>query len=436
LYADHQIEENPMTRLLRQRTLFYQLATVTLLSSVATTALAQDGVYIVESWVGFYSDVKIQGWDQKIVTAGGSGTSVAIARYDQDRIPDGTFGNGGLSTLELATGGDIKGLILQADHKALVSCSSNKTSLAVARFLESGTVDTGFGGGGWNSLNVGATFEQTAKGVGLQSTGKVVVAGASLGTSSPSFAGVAARFTASGALDSGKGAFGDVVKGQAKGYTLFGYPYATFVGLAVQSDSKLVTVGHWDNGPGLLVARYTASGTLDKTFNSVGYSVSLTPDSYARGVALQSDGKVVVVGQSGSDMLIARFLSTGAWDTAFAGGSGYLLLDIDGPGSPTRESAAGVAIQPDGKIVAAGNVFYDAVPPTTSKACVARVNSNGMLDTTFGTGGFKTGGPTDSNSWGEAVDLQADGSIIVAGYVLVDEGGTDVQHPLLVRFDQ
>ena len=89
--------------------------------------------------------------------------------------------------------------------------------------------------------------------------------------------------------------------------------------------------------------RYTASGSLDTTFNGSGYSV-LFPAGfssiYAKAVELQSDGKIIVAGSStgidgSSDMLVARYNSNGTLDTGFGGGSGFVRLDVDGTASAT-----------------------------------------------------------------------------------------------------
>src|SRR5207237_1204557 len=110
--------------------------------------------------------------------------------------------------------------------------------------------DGGFGSGGWTSVNVQVDYYGGTPGVGLQSTGKVVVAGTSMFASgipaTAASSAVAARFTASGAVDSGKGGFGQIVQGKATGYTLntFGTLNNDFTDLAVQPDDKVVAVGY------------------------------------------------------------------------------------------------------------------------------------------------------------------------------------------------
>ena len=420
---------------------------------------AGDGGYIVEPWVGGYSAVQIQPGDQKIVAAGDDGTDqrMAIARYDSLGNPDNTYGSGGpsipplsgVSAPELSSSSEYgRNLVLQPDGKAVLAGYSStfpNSSFVVARFNTNGALDSGFGSGGSSSLDVRTSDFNPAFGVGLQSTGKVVVAGFSLGVGNAGGYNPAevARFTASGAVDSGKGAFGDVVQGKAVGYTLttFGMLLNSFSDLAVQPDDKLVAVGlttpNSPNSQSLIVARYTASGTLDKTFNGNGYSLFLPAgisDAVGAGVALQSDGKIVVTGSctgsdGASDMLVARYNPNGTLDTSFGGGTGYVRLD-DGAATPSTEYGHDVAIQPDGKIVVAGQMDVTGNP---TSVMVARLNGDGTPDGTFAPGGFKVADPLPNTSFvGSGVSLLSDGSIIVAGGE--SDLTTNIGHPFLMRF--
>lgn len=455
-----------MTRRSRQHVLPHLLTTAILLIGGAMPVLAQDGAYLVEPWLGSYSAVQIQPGDQKIIVAGSIEDRMAIARYDPFGNRDITFGIGGPSIPPLsgvsapALGPSSEqglGLVLQANGKAVVSGHNLANgSFAVARFNADGTLDNGFGSGGWNSLDARADYWNRAEGVGLQSTGKIVLAGWSGDSVVPNWAELA-RFTAAGVLDRGKGGFGQVVWGKPIGYTLnsFGVfvmtPRNSFSDVAVRPDDKLVAVGRTvvDNWNVLLVARYTANGTLDKSFNGgTGYSTFCpagitNPES--RAVALQSDGKIVVAGygtgiDDQTDLLVVRFNANGTLDTTFGGGSGYILFDIDGTTTSTFETGSGVVIQPDGRIVVAGMamVLEDGAW-NPSNVLVVRLNANGTLDGTFGMGGFKIGVPplgTDYHSFrGGDVALKSDGSIIVIGNDDWDSTDAYELHPLLMRFN-
>lgn len=450
-----------MTRLPRRHTLSCLLATAVLLAGAATPVLAQDGAYIVEPWRnGSYEAVQIQP-DQKIVAAGHTydfgenQDRFAIARYDSLGNLDATFGVGGLSTPALGPSFEAGySLVLQSNGKAVVAGtiqsggSSSSSDLCVARFNANGSLDSSFSGDGWTSFGIQSRSNDYANAVGLQSTGKVVAAG----LMRPFNGGeslLVARFRTDGAIDSGTGGFGQLSKKQPTGYTLTptGSSSSWFNGLAVQPlDDKIVVVGHMNvyaGGTQLVVARYTAAGILDTSFNGTGSTVLLPAgflETGANEVALQSDGKIIVVGWSTGidgrhDMFVARFNANGTLDVGFGGGSGYVRLDIDGTNSVTDEIARGVVIQPDGKIVAAGGVFSAG----RAGVLVARFNQDGTTDSTFGGAGFKTAFPPtpppgQSVSFrGNAVALQADGTIIVAGWSEGPEA-TDSSRPLLVRF--
>jgi len=396
-----------------------------------------DGAYIVESWYsgyGGYQDVQIQPADQKIVAAGSLSNTydAAVARYDSVGNPDTTYGSNGLSTPPGGITAWYAGLALQSDGKAVLSAVNSSRYFGAGRFNTNGSLDTGFGTGGWGSVRV-SPYGQFPYGVGLQSTGKVVVGGYTYtnGTLGTTGSAVLARFTSSGTIDSGKGGFGQVGSGnRATGYTMtaFGAQNAEFKDLAIQPDDKVVVVGDFtpdqtfpaSNDAQVIVARYTAAGILDTTFNGGGYSVLTLPGIkytslpfYPTAVALQGDGKIVVVSTAqdtnGDDMLVARFNASGTLDSSFGGGAGYVRL-------ASVTTGGDVVIQPgDQKIVIAGSQSG----PAGGIVVVARLNTDGTVDSTFGTGGYKIGAPPTGAGYydfrASGMALQSNGNIIVAG---------------------
>jgi uncharacterized delta-60 repeat protein len=398
----------------------------------------EDGAYFVESLAGTYTDVKIQPADQKILAAG-----TVLARYDSLGNLDAGYGAGGFSTTANAAG-----LVLQPDGKAVVSATSSLGYLGAGRFNSNGSLDTTFSADGWTSVNARPGYYQFSTGIGLQSKGQIVVGGFSASTQNTlNRAALMGGFKSNGSVNSGKGGFGDIVHNQANGFLVnaFGGQFATFDSIEVQPDNKIVAIGGFNAVPStaqqVLVARYTANGALDTTFNGSGYTVLTLPGiNYTSvlgylsdRVAIQPDEKIVVLSNSQSidleyDMLVTRFSANGTLDTSFGGGTGYVRLDIDGAASQTTELGRAVILQPDGKIVAVGSV--GATGQTKDTVLVARLNSNGTLDATFGAGGFKTqviaAGLEVSPGGAIGVALQSSGSIIVAG----GENG----HPFLMRF--
>src|SRR5205823_1220042 len=125
----------------------------------------------------------------------------------------------------------------------------------------------------------------------------------------------------------------------------------------------------------------SAAGSFDPSFGSGGvvHSKADSPDPYASGVAVQSDGRIIEVGRSASKFLMMRFNPNGTLDTSFGTG-GKVLTTVQYFGG-----ANAVAIQADGKIVVAG----DSAASESSYAyiTVVRYNAVGSLDTSFGSTG-------------------------------------------------
>src|SRR5215471_14225706 len=171
--------------------------------------------------------------------------------------------------------------------------------------------------------------------------------------------------------------------------------------------------------PALVKAQ--SNGTLDPTFGTGGKVAT----AFAGAIALQPDGKLVVAGgaatsNGGSAFAVARYNSNGALDGSFGTG-GKVTTDVGG----RFASARAVAVQGDGKIVLAGATVNDF-----NDFALVRYNSNGTLDTGFGTGGKVL---TDFGVSAQAlsVAVQPDGKIVVAGFANID-GGDNFE---LVRYN-
>jgi uncharacterized delta-60 repeat protein len=163
-------------------------------------------------------------------------------------------------------------------------------------------------------------------------------------------------------------------------------------------------------------------GDLDKSFGASGKVVTdfFGSDDEATAVAIQSDGKIIAVGSTskpfvnGRDFALVRYNTDGTLDTTF--GQRGKVATVFG----SEDCALAVAIQQDGKIVAAGKhlqVFSDGAL-TGYHFAAARYNSDGSLDTSFGAGGKVTG---DSGEL-DAIAIQNDGKIIVAGFTIIGTG--------------
>ncbi len=298
--------------------------------------------------------------DGRILVVGetrvGAQDDFAVNRYLTDGSLDTSFGGDGKVSTDFGGAVDRAyaalvqpdGRIVVAGHAAVPTPLGPDNDFAVARYTGAGALDGSFGGDGRVSLNIGGRTD-LAYAAALQPDGRILVAGrvADGGGDNPDIGVV--RLDSDGGLDA---SFGDggVVR------TDFG-SWDEASDIALQTDGRIlvatqsVVVGNFV----LAVARYGADGDIDSGFGTGGLATAAlsTLGDYAREVAVQADGRIVLVGQTSNLMLpdfaIARFGADGELDPGFDG-DGMLGLDFFG----SFDGAECVAIQPDGKIVAAG----------------------------------------------------------------------------------
>ena len=184
--------------------------------------------------------------------------------------------------------------------------------------------------------------------------------------------------------------------------------------VVVQTNGKLVVAGYTtnlDDTTDFALARYNSNGPLDSTFGTGGKVKTNFGDfDYVGAMALQSDGKIVAAG-----MTRVNFSPDFAVARYNSNGTLDTSFGIGGKvitdfGGPSQ--AFGVGVQADGKVVVAG---YAHLAEGWDVA-LTRYNANGTLDTTFGTGGKKMtpiGAPSVAQASG--LGIQKDGKIVIAG---------------------
>jgi uncharacterized delta-60 repeat protein len=271
-----------------------------------------------------------------------------------------------------------------------------------------GTLDASFGSGGSVIYAVKPGAENILNDVAVQSDGKIVAVGRVSGNTD-FYDSVVTRFNADGSIDTSFGSNGSTIVSFAN--------REAFNAVAIQSDGKIVAGG--SNDGAFILARFLPDGTLDPSFGSGGKeTLIITPgEDGLADLAIQPDGKIVAVGEISFGFGIVRLNSDGTFDTTF--GNGGVITRDNG----TFSLYTSVALQPDGKIVAAG------YPVTTIQRNdllnIARFNPDGSMDTSFGVNGLvKTGyGPGIADTI-EDMALQPDGRIVVTGLVAYDLVGT------------
>ncbi len=317
--------------------------------------------------------VAVQG-DGKIVVAGTAGNNIAsdfgLVRYNADGSPDTTFNGTGKVITQFPVppfqprGASASCIAVQSDGKILVAgYAQNGTDydFAIVRYHGDvstgtpGTPDTAFGGTGIVTTHMGGDDFPSC--MTIQADGKILVAGQrGIGNSIES---AIARYNSNGTLDT-------TFNGTGKLVVSLGTDIDAIYGIAVQPDGKIVTAGMSSAGTNydFAVARFHGDiatgmpGTFDMTFNGTGTAITAigTGDDFASGVALQSDGKIVVSGTTVTDaghrFALLRYKADGMPDTTFHG-TGIATADF----GTSDEVANCMALQGDGKILVGGSMY-------------------------------------------------------------------------------
>ena len=376
--------------------------------------------------------------DGKIIVAGkwdGGASDFGIIRVNTNGTLDSTFAPGSTqgggkqnvffgtsigSGQDFATGVAVRpdGRIVVGGYTNLNGAATN--DFAVAQLKADGTFDTTFGPGlnGKATVDFG-TADDKANAVLIQPDGMIVLAG----TVNPPAADFGiARFKTDGTLDTGFNTTGKASFGLGNN--------EVGTSIAIRPDGKLIMGGFSDSAGtnDFALIRVNANGSQDNTFTggTNGARFSFGGDERAFSVALRQDGKIVVAGTTSvggvagnpNNFLTVQFTSEGVVDTGF-NGTGKTTTDFT-----DTDTAKGVVVQPDGKIIAVGS--WDG---GKSDFAIARYNPDGTLDTTFDTDGKQNvffGASIGSGAeFATSVALQADGKIVVAGYTNISGAATN-----------
>ena len=324
---------------------------------------------------------------------------------------DSSFGNNGKvltsflnSYAECRASAETKaGDIIAAGRISAID-NSFEAGLMAVKYSADGSLDTTFGNKGL-AIPTGP-YEGYA--VAVQPDNKIIVAGVDYGYESKYI--VAVRFNADGSVDSGFGENGRIIN-------LYG---TIAFHISLQEDGKIVFSG--TNGHAFVTLRYLENGTIDESFGSNGLVMTdYNSVAYAQSNIIQPDGKIVVAGDDGVRILLARYNQDGSLDQGFGLG-GLIILKT----ASSINNANCMTLQPDGKIIIAGA----ASNFVTGNVQLIRFLSNGSLDSSFGNNGIVVK-KLQYSSAASSVGLQSDGKILICGSTLVD---ATYEHFLLERF--
>ncbi len=392
--------------------------------------------------------------DNKIVVAGDDGSSertFMMARYNANGALDTTFGSGGFVTqpgfttayslipqpggklltagwptlarfhsdgaLDTAFGEAGAVWAFQARDAAalpdgsLVAVGDSGRSFVAARYSADGQPDAGFGRGGQARIPLGVSGDW-ARSVALRPDGRILGAGYSITGSrwEHDAPGPVTSYSSAVLSFSEDGRLGAVYSPPIRGVRAYAGEVDT--GIALLADGRILVAGDhtfWSNrdhnGDAFAVSRLMANGETDATFGANGLAEAVVPYAQdARAMVVQPDGRIVLAGEVDYGYLVLlRFLPDGVLDTTF--GNGGTLI------TPNFGEAYGLALQTDGRLVAAGStcLYYEVC-----NVALARYTADGQLDPTFGSGGLAS---ADFGGADVAYDVAVlpDGKLLVAG---------------------
>jgi uncharacterized delta-60 repeat protein len=342
-------------------------------------------------------------------------TGVAPPAFAAGGDLDPSFGGDGTVSIDAPGHGVANAVAIQTDGKIVVAGGSvywgKNPRFVLSRFGADGMLDPTFGRDGTVTTDFGRNGGEAALGVAVQSDGKIVAVGyagarrysALSSGRNPRIA--LARYDADGMLDPSFGGDGKVTTDVFSGRRRH---IEAGNALAIQADGRIIVAGQ-AGAAGAALLRYRANGTLDEAFGTAGSVV--VHDRYSRfqSVAIDPVGRIVAAGRRGYDSAVARYLADGRTDTTF-GRDGWAFTTFGLAWAVTNS----VAVQADEKIVAGGDGTIGCWPGghCDHVAVLARYSADGSLDTSFGEGGLVT---SDFKGWINAIAVQHDGKIIGAG---------------------
>ena len=312
---------------------------------------------------------------------------------------------------------------VQSDGK-IVAVGYNNVSgtydMFVVQYNDDGTLDTGFDTDGYKLLNFYTDKMSFGMSLAFQSDGKIVIAGKTRNTNDK-FEFVMVRLNSDGSLDTTFDTDGIVLWTEDSSNDFIGNAH-----VQILSDGKILVGGEamfsGDSKENYFVAKFTSTGNLDTTFGaSSGYTdiaVTGTGSGDTQGMLVDSDGKILIAGNNGDissntngtngDYAVARFNNDGTIDTTFGGGDG--LFEFDGGGDGFHDFGADIA-QQGSKYIIVGKTRNSS----DYKWSVSRIDSDGTLDTTFGTNGHTLFSGSNTYDFVKGVQVLSDNSILVAG---------------------
>ncbi|MEO2091099.1 MAG: hypothetical protein ABGY75_16650, partial [Gemmataceae bacterium] len=363
--------------------------------------------------------------DGKVVVLGSSGQSgtgrdFAVVRYLTNGTLDPSFGSGGKVIVSFGPGTDTgSGVVLQGGKILVVGSSyqggTTGNDFAIARLNSDGSLDSSFGSGGKRLIDFGS-LDDRGQAMTLQGDKVVVVGTSKQAATGEDFA--IARLNSDGSLD---GTFGS--GGRMTVDFLSSKQQDNASAVAIQGD-KIVVVGNSvvpyfrESASVFAVTRLNSDGSLDSSFGGDGRTTIFAGSQfgYARSVVI-TNGKILLGGESLHQIALVRLAVDGDEPDPTFGAGGMTIFNY-GPGLYDNEGWS-IAMQGD-KIIVAGSTWQGGTRGMDFG--VTRFTANGSLDTSFGSAGRQTISFDTGNEYAWSVAVQPDGKIVAAGYASSSSG--------------
>jgi uncharacterized delta-60 repeat protein len=374
-------------------------------------------------------DMVIQGDGKILVLAGARDTNAqgvftfsgALVRFMADGSIDAAFGTGGFLylTWDAPKGSPMKiaKQVVNGEERYVIAGADNCSSgpcVRAERYTAAGARDNTFGTGGVTTINTGTWNMVNA--VAIQGDQKILIGG---------LTNPIVRLNANGTADTGFGKKG--ISATKSGIGIYA--------LKVLSNGKILAAGTIWAGTAnkFSVGQFNSNGTLDTTFGTGGKtSVYFAgKNDFAIDLTVDAAGKILVCGEatltdtvpaaSGYDAALVRLSPNGTLDTTFGAG-GKTTLDIGG----AQDEFTTVSIQANGQIVLTGE---GRLPGHKADVLIARYNTNGTLDTTFGFGGWNLTDIYGGYDSGRTGLIQIDPSCLCEKFVVAAVGSANVAWP-------
>ncbi|MBV8361646.1 MAG: hypothetical protein JO189_27480 [Deltaproteobacteria bacterium] len=320
-------------------------------------------------------------------------SAASVLRYLNNGSLDPNFGSNGVALVPKALGAEAA-IILQEDGKIVVAgenAVTNGTAVTVARLNSNGTLDANFGSDGIAAATLNGAGRGLGEAVLIQPDNAILVAATVSKPIRPVTSVTAlARFNPNGSPDTSFGNGGaEIITGATSGVRT----------TAVLQDGEILVVN------GSAIAQFTSNGTLEP--NVTGGTIVATSNNevfLSNGNFLHAT--TVSTGSLSSEAQVLEFTHTGAKDSAFNNPMFGFVSDGFNQGDST-------GLQADGKIVVGGARF--APDSSSSVDGLARLNTDGSMDSSFGNDGTLTTSFTNHDLGYDFILIQNDGSIVAIG---------------------